>query len=61
MALAREDPRMAKLRQDIFAAISRTLELWSTDASVSDVSDTFVLSNLYIPSRYLSLSSINRL
>lgn len=37
MARAREDPRMVKLRDSMFSAISTTLEYWSTDAAVSDV------------------------
>lgn len=35
---AREDYRMVKLRENLFAAVRSTFELWSTDASVSDVS-----------------------
>jgi hypothetical protein len=35
---AREDIRMVKLREALFSAISTTVELWCTDASVSDVS-----------------------
>lgn len=38
MSIARSDPRAVKLREDIFAAIRRTVELWSSDASVCDVS-----------------------
>jgi hypothetical protein len=37
MAQAREDPRMVKLRNAMFSAITTTLEYWSTDAAVSDV------------------------
>ncbi|KZP33116.1 ARM repeat-containing protein [Athelia psychrophila] len=40
MERARADPRMAKLREGIFSGIGATLDLWSTDAAVSDaVSD----------------------
>ena len=35
---ARDDYRMVKLRESLFAAARSTFELWSTDASVSDVS-----------------------
>ena len=35
---ARDDYRMAKLRESLFEAVRGTFELWSTDASVSDVS-----------------------
>lgn len=38
MERARADPRMAKLREGIFSGIGATLDLWSTDAAVSDVS-----------------------
>jgi hypothetical protein len=42
MGRAREDPRMVKLRDAMFSGISTTLEYWSTDAAVSDVSHTFL-------------------
>lgn len=35
---ARDDYRMVKLRESLFEAVRGTFELWSTDASVSDVS-----------------------
>lgn len=35
---ARDDPRSVELRKAILDAVRRTIELWSTDASVSDVS-----------------------
>jgi hypothetical protein len=35
---ARDDYRMVKLRETLFAAVRSASELWSTDASVSDVS-----------------------
>ena len=41
MERARADPRMVKLRDDMFSAISTTLEYWSTDAGVSDVRCAF--------------------
>ncbi len=37
MITAREDPRMAKLREGILSAIRSSVELWSTDATISDV------------------------
>ncbi|THH27012.1 hypothetical protein EUX98_g7175 [Antrodiella citrinella] len=42
MRLAREDPRVVRLRDAVLDAIRRTLEMWSTDASVCDaLSDVF--------------------
>jgi hypothetical protein len=38
VAKARGDPRIIELQQGTFSAISGALDLWSTDASVSDVS-----------------------
>lgn len=38
LRVAREDFRMVKLRGEVFAAVQSTTHLWSTDASVSDVS-----------------------
>jgi hypothetical protein len=35
---AREDIRMVKLREALFSTVTTTVELWCTDASVSDVS-----------------------
>jgi hypothetical protein len=46
LARAREDPRILKLRNTIFSAISTTLEYWSTDAAVSDVRYTFLTTRL---------------
>lgn len=37
MNRAREDPRVLKLREGILSAIRGTVELWSSDASISDV------------------------
>lgn len=38
MAKTRDDPRISKVREELFSAISATFDVWSTDASVSDVS-----------------------
>ena len=38
MQHSRNDLRMVKLREDLFSAIGGTVNLWSTDAGVSDVS-----------------------
>lgn len=38
MAKTRDEPRISKVREELFNAISATFDLWSTDASVSDVS-----------------------
>ena len=38
MSAAREDPRMVKLREGILSAIRSSVELWCTDALISDVS-----------------------
>lgn len=38
MNRAREDHRMIKLREGILSAIRSSVELWSTDATISDVS-----------------------
>ena len=35
---AREDPRMVQLREGILLAVRRIVDLWTEDASVSDVS-----------------------
>ena len=37
MDRARADPRVVKLREALLSAIRRTVELWSTDATVCDV------------------------
>lgn len=39
---ARDEYRMVKLRESLFTAVRSAFELWSTDASVSDVSLFFV-------------------
>ncbi|KAI0937932.1 hypothetical protein AcW1_002387 [Taiwanofungus camphoratus] len=42
MKHARDDPRMIRIREVVLGAIRRTVELWSTDAGVSDaLSDLF--------------------
>lgn len=41
---ARDDYRMVKLREDIFSAFRTTIEIWSADASVSDVRIVFFSS-----------------
>lgn len=43
-ARARDDPRMAALRDKIVQAAGRVLELWSGDGEVSDVSGAPCLS-----------------
>lgn len=35
---AREDPRMVQLREGILLAVRRIVDLWTEDASISDVS-----------------------
>jgi hypothetical protein len=40
MQQARADPRMVKLREMMVGAVQGAVELWSTDASVSDVRAT---------------------
>ena len=37
MARAREDPRIVRLRNAILEAVKQTVNLWCTDATVSDV------------------------
>ena len=37
MQRARRDPRIVRLRETMLAAIRATVELWSTDAGISDV------------------------
>jgi hypothetical protein len=44
VAHARSDVRIIKLQQEMFSAISSALNLWSTDASVSDVSTCLVIA-----------------
>lgn len=38
MRVAREDPRMVKLREGVLNTVTSVVDVWSTDASVSDVS-----------------------
>ena len=38
MNRARSDPRVIKLREAILSAIRSTMEMWCTDAMISDVS-----------------------
>ena len=38
MEQARADPRVAKLREALLSGIRSAVELWATDATVSDVS-----------------------
>ncbi|KAF8835272.1 ARM repeat-containing protein [Paxillus ammoniavirescens] len=47
---ARDNYRMVKLREDLFAAVRSTVELWSTDASVSDALSDFFRSITSLPS-----------
>lgn len=37
MNIAREDPRMVRLRQDILVGLGRAMQLWSVDVEVADV------------------------
>ncbi|KAF9237195.1 armadillo-type protein [Melanogaster broomeanus] len=53
---ARDDYRMVKLREDLFAAVRSTVELWSTDASVSDALSDFFRSITSLPSDTTLLS-----
>ncbi|KAG5640713.1 hypothetical protein DXG03_007470 [Asterophora parasitica] len=46
MIRARDDPRAVKLRESISAALGGVVELWSTDASTSNVSSLF---SSYVP------------
>lgn len=39
---ARADSRVVKLREAILSGVQTTVELWSTDATVSDVSETLL-------------------
>jgi hypothetical protein len=48
MKIARDDLRMVKLREDLFSAIGTVIDLWSTDASVSDVCCFFLVFLLLI-------------
>ena len=56
MDRARADPRMVKLREGIFSGISATLDLWSTDAGVSDVGFISLPSDLSLTGTIYRLS-----
>ena len=47
MQRARDDPRALRLRDDMMNAIRAAVELWSSDAGVSDVRKNCSLSLLY--------------
>ncbi|KAF9228193.1 ARM repeat-containing protein [Gyrodon lividus] len=53
---ARDDHRMVKLREDLFAAVRSTVQLWSTDASVSDALSDLFRSITSLPSDITLLS-----
>ncbi|KAG6334626.1 hypothetical protein ID866_4467 [Astraeus odoratus] len=53
---ARGDHRMIKVREDLFNAIRTTIEIWSTDASVSDALGDLVRSVTSLPSDTTLLS-----
>ncbi|KAF8124319.1 armadillo-type protein [Boletus edulis] len=53
---AREDYRVVKLRESLFAAVGSAFELWSTDASVSDALSEFLRSITSLPSDITLLS-----
>ena len=38
MSHARDDPRVVQLREGILDAVSKTVDLWSTDATIGNVS-----------------------
>ncbi len=46
MRRARQDPRVVRLRDAILDATRRTVDLWCTDASVSDVSYYYLVKLL---------------
>ena len=48
MTRARADPRVVKLREAILSAVRSTVELWSTDASVSDVSTLYISVHVHV-------------
>ncbi|KAI0791113.1 ARM repeat-containing protein [Abortiporus biennis] len=58
MKQAREDPRVVRLRDAILNGIRRTIDLWSTDASISDaISDLYkAITALPTDTTLLSLS-----
>lgn len=43
----REDPRMVQLREGILLAVRRIVELWTEDASISDVSSLPLREGVY--------------
>lgn len=61
MKRARDDPRVIRLREAILDAIRRSIELWSTDASISSVGLFFsdVLEIIHISSHRRSTNWSN--
>lgn len=57
---AREDVRMSGLRSLLMQAITSTIELWSTDASVGDVGILYLLGNHLLIFRRLSANLSRR-
>ncbi|EGN94778.1 hypothetical protein SERLA73DRAFT_171188 [Serpula lacrymans var. lacrymans S7.3] len=53
---ARKDYRMIKLREDLFTAIRNTVDMWSTDAGVSDALSELFRSITALPSDMTLLS-----
>ncbi|EAU87903.1 hypothetical protein CC1G_01550 [Coprinopsis cinerea okayama7 len=53
---AREDPRMHKLREDIFLSIGKIVEIWSTDAEISHALSDLFKSITSLPSDMTLLS-----
>ncbi|KIJ61703.1 hypothetical protein HYDPIDRAFT_115503 [Hydnomerulius pinastri MD-312] len=53
---ARDDYRVVKLREELFGAVRSAVELWSTDASVSDALSDFFRSITSLPSDITLLS-----
>ncbi|KAG9308679.1 armadillo-type protein [Chiua virens] len=53
---ARDDYRMVKLRENLYAATRSSFELWSTDASVSDALSEFLRSITSLPGDITLLS-----
>ncbi|KZT01812.1 ARM repeat-containing protein [Laetiporus sulphureus 93-53] len=56
MRLARDDPRMVKMRETILDAIRRTMQLWSTDAAISDALSSLFKAITALPSDITILS-----
>ena len=54
---AREDARMAELRNLLMQAITSTIELWSTDASVGDVGVPYLSHDYLLTFLRLSANS----